>query len=198
MGYHKGPHRGSKGREHGKDKLALLQRAKEAIEYLMEQNGHVTLSKGEFAYVMGERYGKVWLRSDGSGNSSLVGGVCTLTREQEAFPLASSLLAGMVVAYAPSIGGMTLLDPSGEPSLDHLLHMLAGDMQAQQKHKTVNRRRVTYWDSGSKGAITHGHMELGLLMGQIKHEIDTTGFASDSLVADFFKLVGQLDKAGSP
>jgi len=41
--------RGSKGREHGKDKLVLLKRAQEAIECLMEQNGHVTLSSGKSA-----------------------------------------------------------------------------------------------------------------------------------------------------
>lgn len=174
------------------NQLEKYQRAQEAIEYLMENNGHVPCHKTEFAYVMAQRYGRTWLNSDGKGNGKLVGQICTMTRDQAVDPFAEAMFRGFVVAYAPNIGGMTLFDPDGEPTFDHLLHMLSGDMQQQQKTRTINRRRVPYWNTAAKAAIKHGQTELGLLMGQIEHEIATTGFASDQLVVDFMDRVGQL------
>lgn len=172
------------------NKLALYQRAQEAIEILMELSGHTTLTKTDFAVLMSTRYGREWLRGDGTGNRKLVEDVCNLTRDQEDDPYAKALFSGFVVSYAPNLGGMTLLDPTGDISFPHLLHMLAGDLNRQQATKTINRRRLSYWNSAGHSALGSQEPDLARVMFQIEHEIESTGVASDGLVADFLRLVG--------
>lgn len=171
------------------NKVALYERAREAIDYLMGENGHTTLTKSDFAVVMATRHGRVWLKGDGTGNRRLVEDVCNLTRDQADDEYASAICCGFVVSYAPNLGGMTLLDPSGEMALDHMLHMLSGDIQVQQKAKTTNRRRVSYWNAAGHQAFNSDEHELGRVAFQIEREIDATGMASDSLVAEFLRLI---------
>lgn len=178
------------------NKLALYQRAQEAIEVLMDMNGHTTLTKTEFAIIMATRFGREWLRGDGTGNRHLVEEVCNLTRDQEDDPYAKALFSGFVVSYAPNVGGMTLFDPSGDLSYGHLLHMLAGDLNRQQATKTINRRRLSYWNSGGHQALNSQEPDLARVMFQIEHEIEATGTASDGLVAEFIRLLGPRGSTG--
>lgn len=168
--------------------LESYRRAEEAIEYLMEQGCITDLSKRDFATVMAARYGKMWLRTDGTGDARLVGEVCNLTRDQAGDTLAASMFGGFVVTYAPSIGGMVLFDPQGEMSFEGLLHMLSGDIQRQQAAKTTNRRRVANWNAVGHQALTNGHADLGRICFQIEREIEAGGVASDSLVVEFMRL----------
>lgn len=168
------------------NRLALYKRAQEAIEFLMECNGHTTLTKQEFAEALAVRFSSEWKRG-----RKLVEEVCTLTRDQDQDPYAASICGGYVIAYAPNIGGMTLLDPSGNLSFKHLLHMLAGDLSQQQKAKTVNRRRVNDWNALGHQALNSMQPDLGRIAFQIEREIEATGFVSDLLVEDFLRLVNQ-------
>lgn len=175
------------------NQLALYQRAKEAIEYLIGENGHTDLNKADFAVLMAARLGpekgRVWLMGDGTGNRRLVEEVCNLTRDQDEDELAKEFFAGYVVSYAPNIGGMTLLDADGDLIFDHLLHMLSGDMTRQEATKTINRRRLPSWNKGGHQALNSGEPDIGRIMFQIEHSIEATGFAPASLVADFLRLV---------
>ncbi len=171
----------------------MLSRAQEAIEFLTEKNGYFEGSKGEFAQAMYDRTKRShWLRNDGFPNRQLVADVCNFMRDQHQWPEVEAILAGYMVVYAPSRGGMTLVGSQGEMKQEHLLHMLGGDMTRQQATKTINRRRVAGWKVGANQACQAGQIELGLLMGQIQNQIDATGFATDSLVAEFYKELGKL------
>jgi len=184
------PNRGATHRKTGPDRLALYQRAQEAIEFLIECNGHTTLTKDAFATTMASRYGRKWLRMDGRGNRRMVEEVMNLTRDQDIDQVAASLLGGFVVAYAPNLGGMTLIDPTGEVTLDHQLHMLSGDLQRQQATKTINRRRIAYWKAAGECAMRAGDFKLGRLLSQVENEVNATGFVSDNLVAEYMAALG--------
>jgi hypothetical protein len=181
--------RGTNSRPGGPDPLRLYQRCQEAVELLMEMDGHTEMTKGEFCEALAKRYGNVWRKIDGSLNKALLNDVMNLTRDQALDPTAAALLAGFVVAYSPNVGGITLLDPTGEMPLPHLLHMLSGDMQRQQAEKTVMRRRVPSWGAAAKSALAGGDHDLGLLLGQMQNEIASSGFVSDSLVAEYIKAL---------
>lgn len=107
--------------------------------------------------------------------------------------MAKGLFDGCVVFYSPSAGGVTLADESGEMLPHHLLHMLSGDLERQQATKTVNRRRITSWRIAAQNAMKDGDFDLGRALSHIENEIDARGFVSDSLVAEFMKL---LDRRG--
>lgn len=180
----------------GIPKAELYLRAQEAIEYLIECNCLTNLSKRDFAAVMAPRYGRVWLYGDGTGNDRLVSDVCNLTRDQAEDPYAAALFGGFTVTYAPNLGGMALFDPEGELSFDALIHMLSGDMQRQQSAKTINRRRIANWNAVGHQALSNGNPDLGRISFQIEREIEANGVASDSLVAEFLRLVSDLQQAG--
>ncbi len=192
------------GNHHGRPerfqprKIALYQRAQEAIDFLMECDGRTQLSKQDFAVVMSQRHGRAWLKSNGDGDRQLVSDICNLTRDQGIDLVAERKFQGYVIAYSPSIGGMVLFDPSGELSFESMLFMLAGDMQRQSATATINRRRVSYWNAAGHQAINAGEADLGRLCFQIEREIESTGFAADSLVADFLSLVGSRAPGGAP
>jgi len=172
----------------GTSRLALYARAQEAIEYLCANNGHVGLTKPEFAVAMAAQYGRIWLKVDGTGNRKLVEEVCALTKDQDIDDMAEKVCAGFVITYSPTEGGMTLEDPTGQhPS--HRLHMLSGDVLRQQSTKTINRRRVGSWKAAGDGEMKRGDHEMGRLCYQIENEIDATGFVSDTLAAQFLKVL---------
>jgi hypothetical protein len=184
-----------KRRSSGVSKLDVYLRAQEAIDYLMECDGITDLPKKDFAVVMGARHpNKGWLLGDGTGNAALVAEICTLSREQPSDGYAASTFAGYVIDYAPSIGGMHLVDPAGKPSLEGLVHMLMGDMQRQQTAKTVNRRRIEVWNAVGHQAFDAGNADLGRVAFQIEREINATGFAADSLVMEFASLIEAMGR----
>jgi len=176
-----------------KSQELMLARSQEAIEFLMENDGFYPSHKGAFAQAMYDRTKRShWLRNDGFPNRQLVADVCNFMRDQHQWPEVEAILGGYMVVYAPNSGGMTLVGSHGEMKQEHLLHMLGGDMARQQQAKTTNRRRVAGWKTGANQACQAGQIELGLLMGQIQNQIDATGFATDSLVAEFYKELGKL------
>lgn len=181
--------KGARQRKTGSDRLSLYQRCQEAIDFLIECNGHTTLTKAEFATAMAARCGRRWLKVDGSGNRKMVEDVMNITRDQDLDPTARALFSGYVVAYAPNLGGMTLVDPSGELALDHQLHILNGDLQRQQTVKTTNRRRLSYWRAAAENAMKTSDYELARLLSHVENEIDASGFVSDNLVADYMKAL---------
>ena len=167
----------------------LYKRATEAIEYLMEQNCFFEGSKQDFAMLMAERYGTSWLKADGKPDRRLVEDVCNLTRDQEGDAVAQATLAGYMIGYADNHGGLVLLDPSGEQPYHHQLLWLNGDNLRQRCHKTENRRRASVWKAARDAAFREGDLDVGLLIGQIEREIETTGFLSDSLSAEYERLL---------
>lgn len=167
----------------------LYKRTQEAIEFLMEEDGYSPHTKKDFAYVMASRYGEGWLNVQGQPDHRLVGDVCTLTREQEGDPVARSICSGYVVSYSSHHGGLVLVDPDGDMSYQHQVKFLLGDSMRQKQHKTENRRRVTIWRAASKNAIATGDYDLGLIISSMAHEIETTGFISDSLIDEYVKAL---------
>lgn len=165
--------------------LSKLGDALLAIDYLMAQGGFVECSKAEFAWTMGWTLGT---GRDEKPDRRRVEDVCNLTRDQELFPEYGAALGGFVIAYAPSQGGMSLVDPTGEIPLHHLVHILLGDMQKQQAAKTINRRRQPTWRTAGDSATVNGDVELARLFYQAENEIATTGFVSDSVVGSCFKV----------
>jgi hypothetical protein len=135
------------------------------------------------------RYGRRWLNSNGQPDRRLVEEVCTLTREQERDSMAREQFAGLIVAYSPTVGGINLIDPSGSMSLPHMLHLLQGDLQAQQRAATVNQRRLEVWKALERTAMQSTDFDLVRLSSQCENEIAATGFVSGSLVAEFLQLV---------
>ena len=180
------PRRGHAREE--RNRLALYDRCREVIEYLIECNGHSPLSKRELADEMADRYGRVWRTNSGEPDRRLIADVCTATRDQDRDPFARELFAGLVISYAPNTGGLILIDPTGEMALPHQLHMLAGDMQEQQKAKTIMRRRISAWRTAALSAMSGGDFELGRLLSQAENEIDSTGFVSDTIVVLLLKM----------
>jgi hypothetical protein len=165
--------------------LTVLQKAIDAIEYLMQHGGFTDCTKAQFALKMG------WvlrLRND-EPDRRLVEDVCNLTRDQDQYPVAAETLGGYVISYAPSRGGMLLIDPTGEQPLHHQLHMLTGDLQKQQMIKTMNRRRLPTWKAAGEAASNTDDRELARLLWQAENEISSTGFVSDSLIAQFFQAM---------
>lgn len=174
------------------NRLELYQRTQEAIEYLMELGGHSESTKSEFSYLLGVRHGKVWLRGDGTGNVRLLQEVAALTKDQDVDPYAKEICAGYVINYAPNFGGITLTDPDGEMTMEHSLHMLAGDLLRQQNAKTIMRRRVQVWNAAGHLALKTGETDIGRVTFQIEREIESSGFVSESLVVEFLRLIRKL------
>lgn len=170
-------------------KARLLRRATEAIEFLMENDGYSPLTKAEFAGALAGRFGRVWLRADGTPNRRLVEDVANLTRDQHGDIEAEIACAGYIVSYSPVKGGMTLVGLDGNMDLPHLLKMQAGDVLRQQNAKTINRRRVAIWKEASRAAHRAGDFDLAACLSQIENEIDTTGFVSDSKSNEFLQLL---------
>lgn len=168
----------------------IYKRAEETIEYLMEQDGYCPLTKRDFALLMAERYGTQWLKpGDGTPDHRLVSEVCTLTREQEGDPVAAAICSGYVVAYSSVHGGLVLVDPSGDMSYEHQVKFLGGDLLRQQQHKTENKRRITIWKAAAENALENGDHDLGLLISNIRHDIEVTGFVGDGLVEEYMKAL---------
>jgi hypothetical protein len=165
----------------------IIARAKEAIELLIDQGGFVPDTKQQFALRMG------WtIPGHGSidkPNTRLVEDICNFTRDQAHHPGASEFLGGFVIAYAPTLGGISLVDPTGEIPLSHIVHQLAGDMHQQKSIKTINRRRLPMWHAAGESAMANDDRELARLFHQAEHDIKSTGFVSDVVLGDLFKAL---------
>lgn len=164
--------------------LDITYKAKEAEEFLFDNGGFWGGTKAQFATALG------WLTSEGEPDRRIVEDVCTLTRDQESLPQwQQDILAGFVISYAPSAGGMTLIDPSeSDMPLHHYVHMLAGDMQFQQRSRTINRRRLPAWQKAGAVAANGGDQELARLFWQGENEISRTGFVSETTSNDLNKV----------
>ena len=106
---------------------------------------------------------------------------------------ARAICSGYVVAYSSTHGGLVLVDPDGAMSYEHQVKFLGGDLLRQQQHKTENRRRVTIWEAAAKNALSNGDHDLGLLISNIRHDIEVTGFVSDALIDEY---LGSLKERG--
>jgi len=159
--------------------------ARDAIEVLMSCGAYWPGSKEQFAFKM------EWLKANGEADRRRVEDVCNLTRDQEQKPpWVQETLAGFVIAYAPSQGGMVLIDPaSGELPLEHYAHLLAGDLQRQQQHKTENRRRLPMWKKAGAVAMNSGDAELARLFWQGENEVSSRGVVSEITSNDLFRVL---------
>lgn len=166
------PHRGLN--------LTTLRRADQAIQTLIDCNYFFEGTKNQFAIKMNWYLGS-------KPDRRLVEDVCNLTRDQDLYPPAKELLGGFTICYSPSKGGLLLQDPDGDLPLDHQLFRLSGDLQAQQKIKTINRRRLPSWKVAAEQAFKTGDLEVSRICWQAANDIEHTGFVSDHLIAEFFK-----------
>lgn len=170
----------------GQPSDGLVRAAQKAIEYLIDHDGFVECTKQQFGLIMG------WHFRDGNrdkGNERYVQDVCNVTRDQDKWPEVAEALGGYVVSYAPNKGGLSLVDPTGELPLEHLVHILVGDIQKQQGIKTTNRRRLPTWKALGSSAFNAGDQELSRLAFQAEQDIDSTGFVGESLVVALHKVV---------
>jgi hypothetical protein len=159
--------------------------AEKARDFLIDRGGFWAGTKAQFAFAMD------WVTRENDPDRRRVEEVCNLTRDQEHLaPHVQETIGGFVIAYSPSQGGMVLIDPAGDDMpVEHYMHILAGDIARQQQHKTENRRRLPTWKKAGQAAANSGDHELARLCWQAEHEIDKTGFTSDTLHSDYFKVL---------
>lgn len=166
------------------------QAAVKAIEFLIQQESFYPGTKRQFAFAMN------WYQPDGkSADVRRVQDVCKHTRDQENLPgWMQDELAGMVIAYAPIKGGMTLIDPSDGSNLDlhHYVHLLAGDLTRQQQHRTENRGRLAMWSALTTAAFSAGYQRLAKLSAQAEDQIKQNGEVSESTTEEFMKELALL------
>lgn len=178
--------RGRRAAVEHRTKLSLYERARELIEYLVENDGHVACTKQDLAVLLSQRFNTLqWLTLDGRGDRRLVETVCNLTRDQADDPVTQSICAGYVAAYAPNAGGLTLVDESGEMPPHMALHMLQGDLNRQLAAKTTWRRRLPYWKAAAKQAALSSDADLARILWRIHDKIEETGFSTDDLVREY-------------
>lgn len=159
--------------------------ALKAIGFLIEHDSFWQGTKRQFAFAMG------WYMPNGKdADLRLVQDVCKHTRDQA--DLADHYqtdLGGMVIAYAPIRGGMTLIDPSDGSNLEleHYVHLLRGDVTRQQQHKTENRGRLAMWQALTTASFVAGYQNLARICAQAESQIKETGFVSDGIHDSFMK-----------
>lgn len=163
--------------------LQAIQRAKDAIEVLIDCHYIWPGTKEQFAIKMG------WFDKDLNPNREMVAEVCNMTRDQDEWPEVKAELGGMRIAYAPSEGGMVLMDLSGDMPLTHQVHFLIGDAQRQQQHKTENRRRLPSWEAAGNSAVMMQDRELAQLFFNGKNEIERSGFITDLTAQKLFQAL---------
>jgi hypothetical protein len=153
-----------------------------AVEKITEYDGLYPNSKREFAIEMG------WRTSKGRPDVKKVERVCNLTRDQgEAPDHVRELLAGAVIAYAPTRGGMTCWIPTAQAHPQHWVHSFEGDLQRQQQYRTENRRRLEDWRAFADAAWLEKDEELLRLVIEARHETDRSGFVSETTNGNLFK-----------
>lgn len=176
-------------------RFSIHQSAVNAIEFLMSQESFYPGTKRQFAFAMG------WYQPNGKdADVRRVQDVCKHTRDQEDLPeWMQDELTGMVIAYAPIKGGMTLIDPGDGSTLDlnHYVHLLAGDLTRQQQHKTENRGRLAMWKALTTAAFSAGYQQLATLSAQAETQIKQNGTVTDSTHDDFMKELRVLGFFGS-
>ncbi len=156
--------------------------ALDAIDYLMDRGGFSDLTKEQMAVAL-DWYDQFERTKP---NRRRVEQVCNLTRDQHNWEYVSEILGGMVVAYSPSDGGMTLIQPDGERPLTHMLHVLRGDLHKAQSCMTMNRRREATWYACGCKCVAQGDADLAKLFFQAQGEIHANGFVSETTSRDLF------------
>lgn len=163
--------------------FAEVTQALDAIETLSEYDGFYPKSKREFAIEMD------WRTSKGKVDRHKVERICNLTRDQgEAPDHIRELLAGAVISYAPTRGGMVLWLPTAQAHPQHWVHSFEGDLARQQQHRTENRRRLEDWRAFADAAWLEKDEELLRLVTEARHEVDRTGFVTETTIAELFKV----------
>jgi len=159
--------------------LDMLNRAQDAIAYLMENGNFAAVTKSQFALVLG------WVKPGTNGHdlphTRWVDEACNATRDMPEF------FAGFVIAYSSIQGGMVLVDPDGELSIHGMLKLISGDMHKQHMCQTVNRRRLPTWNSLGRQLSGQGDVDGSRLAFQAENEIDQNGFVSQSTWGNFVK-----------
>jgi hypothetical protein len=96
-------------------------------------------------------------------------------------------LGGYVICYKPNVGGMVLIDPDQPLEDVHVIHVLVGDLQNQQRIKTINRRRLADWRQAGQSFASGGDMDMARLFWKAEEQVDTSGFVDDPTVDKIFK-----------
>ncbi len=169
--------------------LFKIEKAKEAIERLIELEGFFPGNKADFAIEMG------WVDhlKNRKPDRRLVDEVCNLTRDQRYSATVQDALAGYVIAYSSSDGGIVLVDPSGETQIRQWIKIFKGDFQKQQAIRTMNRRRQPTWEALGKQLAANGDVEFASICWQIEIEIKRTGDVSDEMISKFFMTLASRE-----
>ena len=150
--------------------VALVYRARDAVEKLVEHDGYFPGTKNDFALSMD------WVTPQGKPMRDWVEGVCTFTREHPDEPLTG----GYIVSYAPTKGGMVLWTGEEEAPLDHYIHMFQGDLTRDHQHRSENRRRQAIWAKAAQQSQESGDLEMARLLICGDNEIGSTGFVAET------------------
>ena len=103
------------------------------------------------------------------------------------YPELANELGGMVIAYSPQSGGITLVDPDGDLSDEMFAHVLSGDLLQGQNIKTILRRRLPVWDAAATAFGKRGDYELSKLFAQGFNEIEMNGSITDTTYGRLWK-----------
>lgn len=164
---------------------ALLD-AKQAIGFLIDRGNYWEGTKQQFAFALD------WRMPNGKdADVRRVQTMCTLTRDQSDLdPWMQEQLAGMIIAYSPTDGGMVLIDPdSPEMPLRHHIEIIRGDLVRHRVHKTENRRRIPTLNAAAKIAFEGGDFELAQVLAKAEDQVDRTGTYTETIEKEFFKIV---------
>jgi hypothetical protein len=174
--------------------VELVSCAEKAIEYLMDNQGFVPDTKEQFAIKMGWVTGRPPTESPDRQRVEMV---ANLTRDAEQSPegypaWVVSALGGFVIAYSPNTGGLALIGEGVEIDAREFIHILTGDLQAQQRVKQVNRRRLPTWNRVARAYADGGDIGMAMLLAKGENEIATTGMVSDQIVGEVYKTARTL------
>lgn len=191
MGKGKGSDGGVKHRHASEHRIRLYERAKEVIEFLMDNDGHSPLTAGEFAGALAARYGRVWTRMDGTPNRQLLTEVKQLMHDQHQDPEAFGQLGGFMLDYSPTAGGLTLIGALGEMKHEHLLHLLAGYLHQQRSISTILRRAVAQFRTAAEQAARADDFLLTSVLSKIEDQVDRQGSVDLTLIEEFERLIAE-------
>lgn len=193
MGRPKGSDNGAPFRRATERQMHLYDRAKEVIEFLMDNDGYSPLTATEFAGALAGRYGNAWLNMSRKPNKALLTEVKQLMHDQHDNPETAAQLGGFMLDYAPTGGGFVLIGSLGEMKQEHLLHMLAGYLHQQVTISTVLRRSKAEWRTAGEQANRSGDFELTNVLAKIEDQIDRQGSVDHSTIDEFRRVMSARD-----
>lgn len=189
MGRPKGSDKGAAMNRVVADRMRLIDRAKDVIEFLMEHDGATPLTAREFAGALAARYGRRWTTMNGEPNKELLKQVKQLMHDQHLDAEVNAQLGGYMLDYSPTGGGMVLIGALGEMKQDHLLHMLAGYLHRQLSISTILRRSTAQFRVAGEQAHRSGDFRLTNVLSKIEDQIDRQGAVDLSTIDEFRTLM---------